>query len=52
MSFCACMVAGCALGTDVCHWVFQKKVKMVKGQQDGPFITTTALVGLVLVSET
>ena len=20
-----CMVAGCALGTDVCHWIFKQK---------------------------
>ena len=30
-----CMVVGCALGTDVCHWMF-KKVNMAQGQQDGP----------------
>ena len=32
-----CMVAGCALGTDVCHWLdFFLKVDMVQGQQDSP----------------
>ena len=30
------MVAGCALKTDVYHWMFLKKVNMVQGQQDGP----------------
>ena len=29
------MVAGCALGRDVCHWML-KEVNMVQGQQDGP----------------
>ena len=29
-------VTGCALGTDVCHWMFQTKVNMVQGQEDGP----------------
>ena len=32
-----CTVTGCALGTDVCHWMFKTKVNMVKGQEDGPF---------------
>ena len=31
-----CVVAGCAVGTDVCHWMFKKKVNMVQGQQDSP----------------
>ena len=31
-----CMVTGCALGTDVCHWMFKTKVNMVQGQEDGP----------------
>ena len=31
-----CTVTGCALGTDVCHWMFKKKVNMVQGQEDGP----------------
>ena len=30
-----CMVAGFALGTGVCYWMFEKKVNMVQGQQDG-----------------
>ena len=30
------MVAGCALGTDVCHWMVLKRVSMAQGQQDGP----------------
>ena len=21
-----CMVAGCVLGTEICHWMFEKKV--------------------------
>ena len=25
-----CMVAGCVLGTDVCHWMFKRK-----GQRNG-----------------
>ena len=29
-------MAGCAFGTDVCHWMFKKTVNMVQGQQDGP----------------
>ena len=31
-----CTVTGCALGTDVCHWMFKTKVNMVQGQEDGP----------------
>ena len=31
-----CPVTGCALGTDVCHWMFKTKVNMVQGQDDGP----------------
>ena len=31
-----CPVTGCALGTDVCHWIFKTKVNMVQGQEDGP----------------
>ena len=31
-----CLVTGCALGTDVCHWMFKTKVNMVQGQEDGP----------------
>ena len=31
-----CMVTGCALGTDVCHWMFKTKVNMVQDQEDGP----------------
>ena len=27
-----CMVAGCAFGTDVCLWIFFKKVSIVQGQ--------------------
>ena len=30
-----CTVTGCALGTDVCHWMFKTKVNMVQGQEDG-----------------
>ena len=30
-----CMVSGCALGTDACHWMF-KQVSMVQGQHDFP----------------
>ena len=29
-----CTVTGCALGTDVCHWMFKTKVNMVQGQED------------------
>ena len=31
-----CTVTGCALGTDVCHWMLKTKVNMVQGQEDGP----------------
>ena len=31
-----CPVTGCALGIDVCHWMFKTKVNMVQGQEDGP----------------
>ena len=31
-----CTLTGCALGTDVCHWMFKTKVNMVQGQEDGP----------------
>ena len=31
-----CMVSGCALETDVCHWMFKTKVNMVQGQEDAP----------------
>ena len=31
-----CTVTGCALGTDVCYWMFKTKVNMVQGQEDGP----------------
>ena len=31
-----CTLTGCALGTDVCHWMFKIKVNMVQGQEDGP----------------
>ena len=34
-----CTVTGCALGTDVCHWMFKTKVNMVQGQEDGPLNT-------------
>ena len=33
-----CPVTGCALGTDVCHWMFKTKVNMVQGQEDGPLM--------------
>ena len=41
-----CMVAGCALRPDVCHWmlgffVFFLNVNMVQGQQDGPLSKET-----------
>ena len=29
-------MTGCALGTDVCHWMFKTKVNMVQGQEDAP----------------
>ena len=31
-----CTLTGCALGTDVCHWMFKTKINMVQGQEDGP----------------
>ena len=31
-----CMVSGCALETDVCHWMFKTKVNIVQGQEDAP----------------
>ena len=31
-----CTVAGCALGTNVCHWMFKTKINIVQGQEDGP----------------
>ena len=31
-----CPVNGCAVGTDVCHWMFKANVNMVQGQEDGP----------------
>ena len=34
------MVACCALGTDVRHWMFRKKVNLVQGQQEGPLKVT------------
>ena len=30
-----CIVAGCVLGTDVCHWIF-KTNNIVQDQQDSP----------------
>ena len=39
-----CMVTGCAVGTDVCHWMFKTKVNMVQGQQDGPLNTTVHIL--------
>ena len=30
-----CTMTGCALETDVCHWMFKTKVNMVQGQEDG-----------------
>ena len=30
------MVAGCVLGTDVCHRMIKTKVNMVQGQEDSP----------------
>ena len=34
-----CPVTGCALGTDVCHWMFKTKVNMVQGQEDASLTT-------------
>ena len=28
------MVSGCALETDVCHWMFKTKANMVQGEED------------------
>ena len=36
-----CTVTGCALGTDVCHWMFKTKANMVQGQEDGPLTPVT-----------
>ena len=36
-----CIVTCCALGAYVRHWMFEKKVNMVQGQQDGPLITVS-----------
>ena len=33
-----CMLSSCALGTDVCHWMFKTKVNVVQGQEDAPLI--------------
>ena len=41
---------GCALGTDVCHWMFKTKVNMVQGQEDGP-LTLTPLSGVFIKPE-
>ena len=41
-----CTVTGCALGTDVCHWMFKTKVNMVQGQEDGPLSQTTFILQL------
>ena len=37
-------VTGCALGTDVCHWMFKTKVNNVQGQEDGPLIGILTLL--------
>ena len=41
-----CTVTGCALGTDVYHWMFKTKVNMVQGQEDGP-LTLKVLVATI-----
>ena len=38
------MVSGCALRTDVCHWMFKTKVNMVQGQEDSPLINLRASI--------
>ena len=38
-----CRVTGCALGTDVYHWMFKSKVNMVQGQVDGPLSKSAML---------
>ena len=43
------MVAGCALGTDVYHWMFLKKVSMVSCQQDSPLTIDVNVKCLKLV---
>ena len=37
-----CPATGCALGIDVCHWMFKIKVNMVQGQEDGPLTPLAA----------
>ena len=39
------MVTGCALGTDVCHWMFKTKVNMVQGHEDAPLNNTNQTFG-------
>ena len=48
------MVSGCALETDVCHWMFKTEVNMVQSQEDAPlssftsnFLTDLANYGIV-----
>ena len=45
-----CPVTGCALGTDVCHWMLKTKVNMVQGLEDGP-LSAFADIGLSLQLE-
>ena len=40
------MVAGCALGTVICHWMFFfLNVSMVKGQRDGRSNCISSITG-------
>ena len=41
-----CMVAGCVLGTDVCHWTL-KKVNMVQRQQDSPISARSITINVL-----
>ena len=45
-----CTVTGCALGTDVCHWMFKTKVNMVQGQEDGPLRPFTLATARAIIS--
>ena len=36
-----CMVSGCALETDACHWMFKTKVNMVQGHRRWAFKQTS-----------
>ena len=46
-----CTVTGCALGTDVCHWMFKTKVNMVQGQEDGPTLPRTMLSEVLILRQ-